>query len=123
MFTQKSGLQGTAATTIITIIMHYVMQQIGKGGFGKLTSVLSDLGANLNAENPLVKQIQEKTGIEDSQKVTGYTQQAVDLIKQESIANPEGIQSLFKNVVGATVVDTGGEVKKGIVDRIKGLFR
>ena len=99
------------------------MQQIGKGGFGKLTSVLSDLGTNLNAENPLVKQIQEKTGIEDSQKVTGYTKQAVDLIKQESIANPEGIESLFKNVVGATIVDTGGEVKKGIVDRIKGLFR
>lgn len=103
------------------------MQQIGKGGFkgglGKLTSVLSGLGTNLNAENPLVKQIQEKTGIEDSQKVTGYTQQAVDLIKQEAAANPEGIESLFKNALGDTVGDIEGEVKKGIVDRIKGLFR
>ena len=101
------------------------MQQIGKGGLGKLPSVLSNLSTNLNAENPLVKQIQEKTGIEDSQKVTGYTQQAVDLIKQESIANPEGIESLLKNVVGDTdtVGDIGGEVKKGIVDRLKEMFR
>jgi hypothetical protein len=127
MFTQKSGLQGTIATTIITLVMQYVMQQIGTGGFkgglGKLTSVLSGLGSNLNSDNQLVKQIQEKTGIQDPQKVTGYTQQAVDLIKQEATANPEGIESLFNNALGGAAGDIGGEPKKGIGDRIKGFFR
>jgi hypothetical protein len=126
MFTQKSGLQGTIATTIITLVMQYVMQQIGAGGFkgglGKLTSVLSGLGSNLNSDNQLVKQIQEKTGIEDPQKVTGYTQQAVDLIKQEATANPEGIESLFNNVLGGAAGDVGGQLKKSIGDRIKGFF-
>lgn len=63
-----------------------------------------------------------KTGIEDPQKVTGYTQQAVDLIKQEATANPEGIESLFNNVLGGAAGDVGGEVKKSIGDRIKGFF-
>ena len=103
------------------------MQQTGTGGFkgglGKLTSVLSGLGSNLNSDNQLVKQIQEKTGIQDPQKVTGYTQQAVDLIKQEATANPEGIESLFNNALGGAAGDIGGEPKKGIGDRIKGFFR
>jgi hypothetical protein len=93
MFTQKSGLQQSVATTIITLVMQYVMQQLGGGGtkvgLAGITSVLSELGTNLNADNPLVKQIQEKIKIEDPQKVTQYTQQAVELIKQEASANPK----------------------------------
>jgi hypothetical protein len=126
MFTQKSGLQQSVATTIITLVMQYVMQQLGGGGtkvgLAGITSVLSELGTNLNADNPLVKQIQEKIKIEDPQKVTQYTQQAVELIKQEASANPKGIESLFSNVLGNVVGETGGDVKKSIGDRIKGLF-
>jgi len=126
MFTQKSRLQQSVAITIITSVMEYVMQQLGgggtKGGLASITSVLSGLGTNLNADNPLVKQIQEKTKIEDPQKVTQYTQQAVELIKQEASANPKGIESLFGDVLGSVAGETGGEVKKSIGDRIKGLF-
>lgn len=89
---------------------------------GGITSVLSGLDTNLNAENPLVKQVQEKTKIEDPQKVTEYTRQAVDLVKQEASANPKGIESLFSNVLGSASGDIEGELKKGIGDRLKGLF-
>jgi hypothetical protein len=126
MFTQKTGIQQSLAATIITLVMQYVMQQLDaggtKGGLGGITSVLSGLGTNLNADNPLVKQIQEKTKVEDTQKVTEYTGQAVELIKQEASANPKGMESLFSNVLGSVGGETSREVKKSIGDRIKGLF-
>src|SRR5206468_9866314 len=111
------------AATIIPLVIQYVVQQLGGTGRIKgVTSVLSGLGTNLNAENPLVKQIQEKTKIEDPQKATEYTQQAVDLIKQEATANPNGIESLFSNVLSSGSGNIEGELKKGLGDRLKGLF-
>jgi hypothetical protein len=128
-FTQKSGIQQSVATTIITVIIQYITQKLAggglKGGLGDITSILSGLGTNLNAYHPLVKQIQEKTNIEDPQKVTQYTRQAVDFMKQEAEANPQGIGSLFGSVLGGVsggVGDVGGELKKSLGDRLKGLF-
>lgn len=113
MFTQKTGIQQSLAATIIPLVIQYVVQQLGGTGRMKgVTSVLSGLGTNLNAENPLVKQIQEKTKIEDPQKATEYTQQAVDLIKQEATANPNGIESLFSNVPSSGSGNIEGELKK-----------
>lgn len=128
-FTQKSGIQQSVATTIITVLLQYITQKLAgrgfKGGLGAITSILSDLGTNLRADHPLVKQVQEKTNIEDTQKVTRYTHQAVDFVKQETDANPQGIESLFGNILGSMgggVGNVGGELKKGLGDRLKGLF-
>ena len=63
------------------------MQQLvgtnSKGSLGNIMSVLTNLGGNLNPEHPLVRQVQEKTGLQDQQQVTGYPEQAVSVIKQE----------------------------------------
>ena len=128
IFTQKSGLQKSQASTILTVIMQYVGKQLAggskTGGIGNIMSVLSNL-SGLNADHSLVKQVQEKTDIKDSQQVTQYTQQALDLIKQEADTNPKGIESLLGGFLGDIGGgDVAGQVKKagGIAGFIKGLF-
>ena len=130
MFTQKSGIQQSLASTIVSVVIKYVMQQIvgtsSKGGLGNIMSLLTNLGGNLNPEHPLVRQVQEKTGLQDQQQVTQYTEQAVSVIKQEATENPQGIESLFGNVLGGIgggmSGDTGEQVKKGLGGLIKGFF-
>lgn len=129
MFTQKSGIQQSLASTIVSVVIKYVMQQIvgtsSKGGLGNIMSLLTNLEGNLNPEHPLVRQVQEKTGLQDQQQVTQYTEQAVSVIKQEATENPQGIESLFGNVlggIGGMSGDTGEQVKKGLGGLIKGFF-
>ncbi|MGB8161017.1 MAG: hypothetical protein WCE93_12790 [Nitrososphaeraceae archaeon] len=130
MFTQKSGIQQSLASTIVSVVIKYVMQQIvgtsSKGGLGNIMSLLTNLEGNLNPEHPLVRQVQEKTGLQDQQQVTQYTEQAVSVIKQEATKNPQGIESLFGNVLGGIgggmSGDTGEQVKKGLGGLIKGFF-
>lgn len=82
-------------------------------------SVLTNLRGNLNPEHPLVRQVQEKTGLQDQKQVTQYTEQSASVIKQEATANPQGIESLFGNVL----VDIGGmSGKKGLGGLIKGFL-
>ena len=73
MFTQKSGLQQSVATTIITLVMQYVMQQLGgggtKGGLASITSVLSGLGTNLNADNPWLNRYKKKQRLKTHKKL------------------------------------------------------
>lgn len=129
MFTQKSGIQQSLASTIVSVVIKYVMQQIvgtsSKGDLGNIMSLLTNLEGNLNPEHPLVRQVQEKTGLQDQQQVTQYTEQAVSVIKQEATENPQGIESLFGNVlggIGGMSGDTGEQVKKGLGGLIKGFF-
>ena len=129
MFTQKSGIQQSLASTIISVLIQYVMQQLvgtnSKRSLGNIMSVLTNLGVKLNHEHPLVRQVQEKTGLQDQQQVTQYTEQAVSVIKQEATANPQGIESLFGNVlggIGGMSGDAGEQVKKGLGGLIKGFF-
>jgi hypothetical protein len=111
IFTQKSGLNQSQASTILTAVMQYVGKQLAgrsnTGGIENIMSALSNL-RGLNADHPLVKQVLEKTDIKDSHQVTQYTQQAVDLIKQEADTNPKGVESLFGSFLG----DIGGDVTK-----------
>src|SRR5215475_13149306 len=89
MFAQKSGINPSIATTIITVVMQYVTQQLaaspkGKGGIGNITSVLSNLSADLKGDHPLVKEVQEKANLQDSQQATQYIHKAVDFVKEEA---------------------------------------
>jgi hypothetical protein len=129
MFSQKSGIEKSIAAIIIPLVIQFVIQKVtsagGKKSLENITSTLSDLGStNINADDALVKQIQEKTKIKDSQQVTGYIQQAAGAIKQEVDANPKGIESLFSEVLGGTAgaAGTTAGAAKGLGERIKGFF-
>jgi hypothetical protein len=129
MFSQKSGIQKSIAAIIIPLVIQFVLQKVTSGGGKKslenITSTLSDLGStNINTDHALVKQIQEKTNIKDSQDITRYIQQAAGAIKQEVDANPKGIESLFSEVVGGTAgaAGTTTDTAKGLGERIKGFF-
>ena len=131
MFSQKSGIEQSIASTIIAVVIQFVTQQLagglsggarGQGGIGNIMSVLTNLGGNLNGDHPLVKQVQEKTSIQDPQQIIQYTHKAVDFIKEEAGANPQGIESLVGNVLGNIGGDEGQQVKKGLGGLLKGLF-
>jgi len=133
MFAQKSGINPSIATTIITVVMQYVTQQLaaspkGKGGIGNITSVLSNLSADLKGDHPLVKEVQEKANLQDSQQATQYIHKAVDFVKEEAGHNPQGIESLFGDVLGGVSSagsagpEVGEQVKKGFGGFLKGLF-
>jgi hypothetical protein len=61
---------------------------------GNIGSVLSGLGA-LNPDHELVKSVQQKTGIQNAEQARQYTQQGIDILKEQFTSNPQGLQSLF----------------------------
>lgn len=66
----------------------------GSSAASKIGSVLSGLGA-LNPEHELVKSVQQKTGIQNAEQARQYTQQGIDILKEQFTSNPQGLQSLF----------------------------
>jgi hypothetical protein len=66
----------------------------GSSAAGNIGSVLSSLGA-LNPDHELVKSVQQKTGIQNAEQARRYTQQGIDILKEQFTSNPQGLQSLF----------------------------
>jgi hypothetical protein len=87
-------------------------------------SILSSLQISLTPEDPLVNQLQEKTGLKDTQLVTNHVENALNFITQEADVNPEGIESLCEDIQGNGFrsADTREKAKKGIGGLIKGFF-
>ena len=103
-FSQRSGIEQSMMSTIISSIMGHLTQQglpslMGGGQGGGIQSALSNIGP-LNPDHALVQRVQQDTGIQDPQQATQYTQQAVDLMNEHASSNPQGIQSLFSNFMG-----------------------
>jgi hypothetical protein len=84
-------------------------------------SILSSLQSNPTPDDPLVNQVQEKTGLKDTQLVTNHVENALNFITQEADVNPEGIESLCKDN-GFRSADMREKAKKGIGGLIKGFF-
>jgi len=125
IFTKKSGLNEPQASTILTEVIQYVGKQLAgnsnTGGIENIMSVLSNL-RGLNADHSLVKQVLEKTDIKDSHQVTQYTQQAVDLIKQEADTKPKEVESVFDSFLG-DMGDGGTKLTKtGLFQKLGHLF-
>ena len=102
-FSQRSGIEQSMMSTIISSIIGHLTQQGslgslmgGGGGSGGIQSALSNIGP-LSPNHPLVQRVQRDTGIQDPQQTTQHTQQAVDLMNEHANSNPQGIQSLFSN--------------------------
>ena len=109
---QRSGIEQSVMSTIISSIMGHLTQQglslMGGGQRGGIQSALSNIG-QLSPDHALVQRVQQDTGIQDPQQATQYTQQAVDLMNEHANSNPQGIQSLFSNFMGGA----GGQNQDG----------
>jgi ABC-type dipeptide/oligopeptide/nickel transport system ATPase subunit len=132
VFTKKSGIEQSLASAIISVVIQYVIQYAassgrGKGGIQNIMSILSNLQSNITSEHPLVNQVQQRTGLKDTQLVINHVENALNFIAQEADVNPEGIESLFRNIQGPV---TGNGVrsadrekaKKSLGGLIKGFF-
>jgi hypothetical protein len=115
MFSQKSGVQQSMGNTIISTIIGFLVQKMmgqglgnmlsggsssgGGGGIGNIQSILSGLGG-LNQDHELVREVQQKAGVQDPEQARQYTQQGVDEINEQSKNNPQGLQSLLSGFMG-----------------------
>lgn len=56
--------------------------------------MLSGLGG-LNRDHELVRNVQQKAGIQDPETARQYSQQGVDVLNEQSRNDPQGLQSLL----------------------------
>jgi hypothetical protein len=111
-FSQRSGIEQSLMSTIISSVISHLTQQGPQNSFmdgGGIQSALSNIGP-LDPNHALVQRVQQDTGIQDSQQATQYTQQAVDMMNEHANSNPQGIQSLFSNLMGGNQQNQDGSV-------------
>jgi hypothetical protein len=130
MFSQRTGAQQSISGTIMSTIMTYLMQnfmQRGLGGFlgsggndkDSMKSALSRLQSETNNPNDgLVQMVKHNCNLKDDNQARQYTQQAVDVLKEDTDNEPQGLQSVFQNLAGNQGFDLGsllggGQPQKG----------
>ena len=106
MFSQRSGVQQFMGSAIMSAIIGFMAQKMmgqglgnmlsggGGGNSGGIQSMLSGLGG-LNRDHELVRNVQQKAGIQDPETARQYTQQGVDVLNEQSRNDPQGLQSLL----------------------------
>jgi hypothetical protein len=108
MFSQRSGVQQSMGSTIMSAIIGFMVQKMvgqglsntlsGEGGSGSnsggIQSMLSGLGG-LNRDHELARNVQQKAGIQDPETARQYSQQGVDVLNEQSRNDPQGLQSLL----------------------------
>jgi hypothetical protein len=119
MFSQRNGVQQSMSSSIMSAIMGYIIQKgmgsvLSGGGSEGIKSMLSNLGGGsgqgINQDHELVKHVQQNAGIKDPQQASQYTRQGLDLVNEQADKNPQGLQSLLGNFLGAS---GGGQQNKG----------
>jgi hypothetical protein len=129
MFSQKTGAQQSIAMAVINAVIGFMMQRgIGSmlsqaGNQGGIMSALSNIvgsGNSFDQNHELVQHVQQNTGIKDPQQATHYTQQAVDLLKEHGNNNPQGLQSLFSNLMGGQSQQNNQKSDKGLLGDVMG---
>ena len=125
MFSQKSGVQQSVGSSIMSAIIGFMAQKMmgqglgsmlsgGGGGSssGGIQSMLSGLGG-LNRDHELVKHVQQNAGIKDPETARQYTQQGVEVLNEQSTSNPQGLQSLLGGFLGGGGGSSGNQQGKG----------
>jgi hypothetical protein len=122
----QSGIpQSNRSTIINSIIKHLVDsgESEGKGSTNnngttgdaadEIQLALSNIG-QLSPGHPLVRRIQQDTGIQDPQIATQYTQQTLSTMKEHANENPERMRSLFRSLrLGKEEVKDQGQNSDG----------
>lgn len=133
LFSQKTGAQSSIAIAVINAVIGFMMHRgignmLGGGGQagnqgGGIMSAFSNLiggGNSLNQNHELVQHVQQNAGIKDPQQATQFTQQAVDLLKEHGNNNPQGLQSLFSNLMGGQSQQNNQKSDKGLLGDVMG---
>ena len=125
MFSNKSGVEQSVASTIMSTVVNFALQNLmqrGIGSFlnsggsdaGSLQSALSHLGGNIQDPNhPLGQQVKNNSGIQDPNQAKQYTQQAIGLLKEHADSDQQGLSSLLGGF-------TGNSQQGGIGDLVGG---
>jgi hypothetical protein len=116
-FSQRSGIEQSLMSTIISSVISHLTQQGLQNPFmdgGAIQSALSNIGS-LDPNHALIQRVQQDTGIQHPRQATQYTQQAVDLMNEHANSNPQGIQSLFSNLMGGNQQNQDGNVLDDIL--------
>ena len=61
----------------------------------------------------LVRNVQQKAGIQDPETARQYTQQGVDVLNEQSRNDPQGLQSLLGGFLGGGESSGSQQRKKG----------
>jgi hypothetical protein len=117
IFSQRSGVQQSIGSSIMSAIIGFMVQKmvgqgLGKmlsgggsgnsdsgGSLGGIQSMLSGLGG-MNRDHELVRHVQQNAGIQDPETARRYTQQGVDVLNEQSKNDPKGLQSLLGGFLG-----------------------
>ena len=122
---QRHGMDQSVAGSVISAIIGHLTQQQGGGGggfgignlfsqgnsysdgdrMGGIQSALANLigqrdRGQLNEDHSLIQYVQQKTGIQDTEQAREYTHHALGLMNEHANSNPQGLQSLFSNILG-----------------------
>ncbi|MFL6493073.1 MAG: hypothetical protein ACJ70O_08245 [Nitrososphaera sp.] len=120
MFSQRSGVQQSMSSNIMSTIMNYMMQNFMQKGLGSfmnsgggdrnsMQSSFSELegGINNDPRHPLVQQVKNNCGLQDDNQARMYTQQATGFLSEHANNDPQGLSSLFGSLGGGGGRDTG----------------
>jgi hypothetical protein len=125
MFSQRSGADQSMGSSVMTVIVGFLVQKMmsgggggigsmlsgitggGSGGTGSIGSILSGL-EGLNKDHELVRHVQQNIGIEDQEQARQYTQHGVDILNEQSNNNPQGLQSILGGFLGGGNKQGGG---------------
>ena len=131
MFSQRSGVQQSMSSTIMSTILSYVMQNFMQKGLGSfmnsgggdrnsMQSSFSELEGGINNDplHPLVQQVKNNCSLQDDNQARMYTQQATGLLRENANNDPQGMSSLFGSFGGGGQQQQGG----GIGNLIGGLL-
>jgi hypothetical protein len=117
MFSQRSGVNQSMSSSIMTAILGFLAQKMTGGGIGSMISgiaggdsgtdgsgggigsILSGIGG-LNKDHELVRHVQQNAGIQDPEQARRYTQHGVDILNEQSNSNPQGLQSILGGFLG-----------------------
>ena len=125
LLSQRHGIDQSLAGSVISAIVGHLTQQQQQGGSGfgignlfsqgnnysnedrsgGIQSALANLlgqrdRGQLNEDHSLIQHVQQKTGIQDPQRAREYTLHALGLMNEHANNNPQGLQSLFSNILG-----------------------
>lgn len=117
MFSQRSGVQQSMSSTIMSYMMQHFMQKglgsfmnSGGGDKNSMQSSFSELEGGLNNDprHPLVEQVKNNCGLQDENQARMYTQQATGLLRENANNDPQGLSSLFGSFRGGGQQHGGG---------------
>jgi hypothetical protein len=130
MLSNRSGLQQSVSTAVMSTVMSYMMQNMMHKGIGSffhskgnnkadMKSAISDLQSGVGSSNQheLVQQVQQNAGIQDPSQAQQYTQHALGVLDEHTDSNPQQLSTTLGNFMeGSSNYNTnqGSQQEQGL---------